>query len=100
MIEAYTWAVFKLFNRFNIKPNRNYSHDLSNMESTSKTLSLFKKRELFWAPIFFKKWSLKKTDFFAIFNALKKIGQLNGDFFFFLGKLHVCENRMKVEASR
>lgn len=64
---ACIWAVFKPSNRYHVESKRNDGHNLGNMKSTSKALSLFKKEEWVLAPIF-------QTAFFFFLNqALKKV---------------------------
>jgi len=82
------WAVFKLSNRFHIKSKRNDGHNLGNVKSTSKAVSLFKKEEFVLASIF-------QTAFFKN-QALKKVSQIESYF----RKLHVGENRVKRGASK
>lgn len=44
MTKAYRQAVFKLSNKFNIEPQRNYGHTWNNMKSTLKTYSRLTRR--------------------------------------------------------
>lgn len=66
LIVACIWAAFKPSNRDHVESKRNDGHNLGNMKSTSKALSLFKKEEWDLAPIF-------QTAFFFLNQALKKV---------------------------